>query len=185
MKNKIIIAALLIHGIVYNFMVAPALIYIGKSISVVSIAQKDWIYSIAVNLFIWQMFGYYLEITSAPKKLVTLSGELKKVDFLLFIRSRFLNFLQNKSFRKYYVKFLLWYGFAVNLMLALIVAIIFPPEDIWLFILSTLISFQFVAFGLYFYHLHFTEEVDQVKRKMYSPWLTDLIFSEPDVVKKG
>jgi hypothetical protein len=131
------------------------------------------------------MFGYYLEMMSSAKKVFTLSDELKKVAFLWFIRNRFLKLLHNKIFRKYYVKFLLWYGLAVNLMLALIVAICFPPEDFWLFMLSILISFQFVLFGLYFYHRHFTEEIDQAKRKMYSPWLIDLIFSEPDFAKKG
>ncbi len=86
-KIQIWINFLLMHGIVFNVIIAPVLVVMKIMLNQDFFSYTEWVYSIGINVFLWQLLSIHIKEKEFAKTGNTLLLEMKKNPIIQWIHN--------------------------------------------------------------------------------------------------
>jgi hypothetical protein len=176
MKNyQQLINVLLLHGLVFNGFIAPALVVITIIQNQDIFTYNEWVYSIGINIFFWQLLSIKIRENQIAMNRINLFSEVKKNPILHWIHNRIYTIyrLLSPSMNNLII------SGAVFCSFAFIVLYLIITKNSVLFIIVEWVVFLQCWRILFIYADYLSNQKQSVNaNKTYTFWISDVFFSK-------
>lgn len=175
-SKNLLVFFLLFHGIVINLLIFPLVFIYAQYNDVNYLGLSEWVKSICINLFTWQVLFYLTNYVPDSEIQLSLKNELKKYATLCWLNRNLKIIFSNSTFRSFTLNFLIWFIIFFNLFFSVFAVIFFNFKIDLTFCCVWFISFQIVFFIFYYLSKYFPEGESEKEMFVESPWFLDIIL---------
>lgn len=175
-SKNLLVFFLLFHGIIINLFIFPMVFIYAQYMDVYYLGLSEWVKSICINLFTWQVLFYLTNYVPDSEIQLSLKNELKKYASLDWLHRKLKVIFSNATFRRFTLNFSIWFIIIFNLFFSVFAVIILNFKIDLTFCCTWFISFQIVFFIFYYLNKYFPEGESNSEMIVESPWFLDIIL---------
>lgn len=183
LNKNIFVVLLLLHGIVFNFILLPfAILFPTFQAALFPLSQpmffQDWVNSVCLNVFAWHLLYAGLKNPTFFKTPIRLRDELKKFSWILRLEQWV--YQNSKGWLKKSQILIVMIGIAmmINIILPIIATTILGHKLSYRSLGLSFLSFQFVNFVAFYFYNRFPDETLNKEDTVPSPWLLAIFFGK-------
>jgi hypothetical protein len=175
-SKHLLVLFLLFHGIVVNLLIFPMVFIYAQYNDVYYLGLSEWVKSICINLFTWQVVFYLTNYVPDSEIQLSLKNEFKKYATLAWVHRNLKVIFSNSAFRRFTLNISIWFIIIFNLFFSVFAVLIFNFNINLTFCCIWFISFQIVFFIFYYLNTYFPEGESKKEAILESPWFLDIIL---------
>ncbi len=174
-KIQIWINFLLMHGIVFNVIIAPVLVAMKIMLNQDVFSYTEWVYSIGINVFLWQLLSIHIREKEFAKTGNTLSLEMKKNPIAQRLHNSIYTIFGLLTQRIY--DFIICSSVFISLAI-MILSFIKNNNNLLFIIVEGVVFIQ--CWRILFIYLEYLSNQRRGlnSKKAYNFWISDLFFKE-------